>query len=48
MELYGIVPGEIGQVVRIEENRYIYLEKSKPGMGLDWEMFTLVKKWDQP
>lgn len=43
LELYGILPEETGKIVRIEQGRYVYLEKSKPGMGLDWEMFTLIE-----
>lgn len=44
IELYGILPGDTGKIVKIEHGRYVYLEKSTPGMGLDWEMFTLVRK----
>ena len=44
LELYGIIPGETGKIVRIEQGRYVYLENSKPGMGLDWEMFTLIER----
>jgi hypothetical protein len=42
MELYGIKPGEMGKIVKVENDRYVYLEKSTPGMGLDWELFTLL------
>lgn len=44
LELYGIMPNEAGKIVRIDSDRYVYLEKSRPGMGLDWELFTLVKR----
>jgi hypothetical protein len=44
MELYGIEPNDTGKIVRIENDRYIYLAKSKPGIGLDWEMFTRVER----
>lgn len=44
LELYGILPNAIGQVVRIEHGRYVYLENSAPGMGLDWEMFVLIER----
>ena len=42
LELYGIMPNETGTIVRIDNGRYIYLAKSKPGMGLDWELFTRI------
>ena len=44
MELYGLKPNDTGAIVRIESDRYVYLENSKPGMGLDWELFTLIER----
>jgi hypothetical protein len=47
LELYGIMPNDAGKIVRIDNDRYVYLAKSTPGMGLDWEMFTLVERGEQ-
>jgi len=42
LELMGIEVAQVGRVVTIEDKHYLYIESSVPGMGLDWEMFTLV------
>ena len=43
LELYGIAPDNTGEIIRIESESYIFLKNSAPGMGVDWDMFTLIK-----